>query len=280
MIRLLNSELMTIDEPKKKENKDQWITTIRSAVETGPNGRKIAKPIISVLHFYEHDFNCENTRLRVIRDQNGKSILSISQSQKNQYDTDVFVMAVPYCGVIKPMKKPEYAEIFKGFIVHSDKKDILFQGEAFNKIAFLVFRLNTRKLEPLSLESDKLKLLSIETFNFSGFGKDRKTVKTTWDVFISQDTSVDFVYQKEDVEPIDIAEFKKVPAFPIYDRGATNEKKWNSDHKAASEKSSDSEEENNQHLNDMLDQMRKQDREKRSDDYRKKNKSKRFKKRR
>ena len=67
--------------------------------------------------------------------------VTVRSSTDTRYDSDVFIVALPYNGMIKPFQHDEEAlSIFKSMIIKSDKLNILHEDNTYKRVAYFICR--------------------------------------------------------------------------------------------------------------------------------------------
>jgi hypothetical protein len=223
MIKLINSSLFVqTTESRTSDKGDYFLTTFRSAVKTpDPKNKdtKIAKTIASVIHSEEDNFNQENTRISIGQTKAGYPAVHIGQNANNRFDTNVYLIAIPYSGVMEPLEKTHDYRIYRGTTIRAEKRTIDFEGQKYNKIAFLTIVLNESLFKEDNEHHQDELVLTLNSFNLENGDSDsdeKITVKTTVTVTFRKDEEPEVSTTSEETEPIDIEKFKGVSIFPLY----------------------------------------------------------------
>lgn len=214
MIKYYNRELFRVNkEPSmsRGESKKGSVTTFRSI----PVGLHSEERIIGKCYCTGEN-DKQNTRIWA-QIQNGKTIVKMNASDSNLYDTDVYMVAIPFNGIIKPVERSYDYRIFRAVIVKSDKRDIEFEGAFYKNIMYMIVVPNMQLL----LKEDHKYRKDALTFKFSSVT--RESVKG---VYESKETEVTLTFTKEGlvssvketgVEDDYADDFtKKGQLFPIY----------------------------------------------------------------
>lgn len=223
MIKLINESLFkqkTESHEKRDGEGEYFLTTFKSAVKTpNPNlkGGLSARNIVSIMHTEEGNFNQQNTKVDAFLGKGSKTMLRLSQGEY-QYDTTVYLLAIPYSGIMVPIPEAKDLRIYRGITVRAAKRTIEYEGEKYNKIAFLVMAVNPNIFkEDSKYYKDQLEF-SVETYNLEDTeDKDvKKTLKTTITVTFYPDKDPDYTTETVKVDPIDPGAYKGQKVFPLY----------------------------------------------------------------
>jgi hypothetical protein len=290
MIKLINESLFRQHtEGRQGERGEFFLTSFVSAVKTPDprnRGAKAVKKIATIIHSEEDNFNQENTRISMNRSKNGYPTMHIGQGSNNKYDTTVYLIAIPYSGMMAPLEKSHEYRIYKGLTVRAEKRTIEFDGKKYNKIAFLAVVLNESLFKEDSPHHQEQLALTIDTFNLENNGDEKDTIKTTVSIIFTKDQEPSVNTSSEKVDPIDMEEFKGKRVFPIYQGPKGYDKGEKTDSRRDNvEKNEDSSEEStsgSKSLDEMIAEAEKDKTSKMSykDDYRKSGKKGKNKKRR
>lgn len=73
--------------------------------------------------------------------------VTVRTSTDTRYESDIFVVAIPYDGLIKPIDHDEKAlSIFKTLMIKSDRMSIAFEDRKYKRVAYFVCRPDYREL--------------------------------------------------------------------------------------------------------------------------------------
>lgn len=86
------------------------------------------------------DNNSAKTRIsNIIPDGAGDKVrVSIRTSVSNKYDNDVFIVALPYDGLVLPVESADGLGIFRSMILRSDRMDIEHEDHKYRRALYLV----------------------------------------------------------------------------------------------------------------------------------------------
>lgn len=233
MIKLMNDSLIsTITEKKdgKDGRPDFYRMIISSSIATPDkkkDGEKSKRVIEHVLFTQEDNFNKENTRI-LVDWKTGRPFVKIHQGERNQYDTPVYIIAIPYNGFIIPVEKSPMYRIYKAINVKADRRNIEFEDKKYNQVMYLTVVPNTKMMT-----DEKSVLLTVDCYS-----KDKDdTIKTTWTITFNSDMDKTFIEQTSEItDPIDQTQYKGIKTFQIFT--GPKPKKDDEDADKSSEKSS------------------------------------------
>lgn len=240
MVNLVNKELFSLKTEKKNGTYGEFYSTTFATKVKVPDkkneGEKRTRILVGVNHSREDSLNKENTRIRVEQQRPGLNSIRIRQADNYQYDTNIYLVAIPFCGIVNPMEKSYDYRVFKAFVVKSDKYDIEVGGQKYNKVAYMIITLNNNLFaEDNEHHKDQLEL-NFETFNLASVDgqEEKETVKTTYSVIFSKDGSFTTSIASEKTDPVDSKDFKGQKMFHIFEPKVKSDE--DSNEKAPAEK--------------------------------------------
>lgn len=190
MIKYYNRELFRVNKESfmsRGESKKGSVTTFRSI----PVGIHSEERIIGKCYCTGEN-DKQNTRIWA-QIQNGKTIVKMNTSDSNLYDTDVYMVAIPFNGIIKPIERSYDYRIFRAVIVKSDKRDIEFEGAFYKNIAYMILVPNMQLL----LKEDHKYRKDALSFEFSYVTREKEPVFDMYTFFNSKETTVTLTFTKE-----------------------------------------------------------------------------------
>ena len=220
MIKFINKSLFNITTEEKTSEKGSYFeTTVSSSVEvknrkTNEMNRRVITKIISDTE----DFNAENTSIQVKTTKLGSSKVGLRSSNQNQNNTTIYLVAIPFNGIIKPIEKLFDYRIYKGIILTAEKRTIEFNNELYKKIAYMVLIPNeTLFEEDHKYHKDWLEL-SVESYNLESNPDtdEKKCIKSISTVTFLKDGNDGYDIISEECEPVDPKLYKGSNIFPIY----------------------------------------------------------------
>lgn len=218
MIKFINPELFQLDTTLEHgENGDYYKTVVSSvSVANQKTGEKASRVITTIFSDTE-DFNDSNAGVKSTQNDKGGVRVSINAFEKNKYDTNIYIAAVPFNGFIEEIEKSFQYRIYRGVMVKSDKRNIVLNGLAYKKIAYMIIVPNENMLSAdhkYHVDSLDLRVVSynLET-NESG---DHDTVKYTTTLTFSAPGECSVESVSETIDPINPDDFKGKSIFPIF----------------------------------------------------------------
>lgn len=97
-------------------------------------------PSQRILAMY-NDAGNGNTRIVSTRGGEHNALrVTVRRSSDTKYDSDVFMVAIPFSGFVVPITESEHLDIFKGTVMRSDQYIDHIDGERYKKILYAVVR--------------------------------------------------------------------------------------------------------------------------------------------
>ena len=218
MITLINKELFSTEtSPATSDKGDYFKTVISSAVEVkNQKTKESQKRIVTIVNSEFENYNDANTSVKTKTNAVGKLNVSISSSQKNITDNHIFLIAIPFNGIIYPIENSFDFRMYKAFILKSEKRTIEFNGETYKKIAYMVVLPNESLFNEENKHHKDVLSIKMESVNIESNGDSKKTLKTTTTISISKDREPIVETVSEEIDPVDPATFRNKNIFPIY----------------------------------------------------------------
>jgi len=210
MLKFLNKDLIhtTVE---SKYNSNQTITHFNS-IGVGQNQKQIR--LASVISDTQN-YSDNNLRIWMSNNSEGKSVFKMNSSAKNRFDTDVYIVAIPFNGILKPIESSFEYRIFRGSIIQSERRDIEYDDALFKKIAYMVIVPNVSLFNKTHKYHKDVLTLKIESYNIEGYNEDKHTVCTEHTIEFTEEGIV-YLKKRSDCSDVDVAEFKGAQTFPIY----------------------------------------------------------------
>lgn len=229
MVKLVNEELFSLKTEKKSGTYGEFYSTTFATKVKAPDkkneGEKKARILVGVNHSKEDSLNKENTRIRVEQQRPGLNSIRIRQADNYQYDTNVYLIAIPFCGIVNPMEKSYDYRVYKAFVMKSDKYDIEVGGQKYNKVAYMIVTLNNNLFkEDNEHHKDHLEL-KFETFNLATVEgqEEKETVKTIYSITFDKDGEYSIDITTEKTDAVDSKDFKGQLMFQIFEPKAKSD---------------------------------------------------------
>ena len=208
MIKFYNKDLFQVGTDSRLDIKGQLVK-FRS-IPIGKDGKEFL--IGSCLA--DRDYQKENVRI-LTSFVNRKPVVKIKASDKNHYDVDVYMMAIPFNGIIQPIPESFDYRIYRAFIAQSERRDIEFEGKLYKKIAYMVISPNTQLLKEdhahhkLTLEFD------FSFINREGYESETVCKKTTVSIRFTKEGLISTT-SEENVSDEYTDGFREKKTFPLY----------------------------------------------------------------
>ena len=248
MIKFINERLFDVA-TKTSSNEEFYRTTVKAAIQTKNNTNgEVTQRTVGVITSAKESLD-DNVRIWSTMNE-GKQVTKISVSDRNKFDTDVYFIAIPFNGIIKPISKSYDFKIYKGFTVRNEKRNIEFEGKTYKKIAYMIVVPNSAVFDENHKYAKDELTLRVETVNLENCEDGTKdTIQTTTEIIFTKD-GVKVANFEEVTEPIDSKQFINKKVFPIFQ---IKNEKYDREKKPFVKK-----EEHKQSLDDMLEKFNKE----------------------
>lgn len=282
MLITVNDELIE-SVTLKNESKTRSTVQFQSAMDLfvgkkGKGSRYGKQPIITATLANKDDWTGE-CKLQYTKSNKGtlpRVECTVLDKSDTNYSCPVYIVAVPFNGILDAIKPSNGYRIHRGFIGKAKRKEIVYNDETYTKVVFMVVTPNVamfKKTHKNHVESIDLEVVSYN-LNSTESG-DSKTVKSTATISFTA-AGADFSIVTEDwhaVDPKDLNTAKSY-IFPIFNgldtlkkRKAGNPSKNNTERDKVSKKTSEhlTQKINVPKLDDMLDKFNRDSSEKQAD---------------
>ena len=166
MLNIVNGELFTLKTVHREATEnyaaydiDEFYPTkdIKIDVEKHPNYKLY--PITKV---YRYDSN-GNLQMRFrTNEQTGKTQMQLQQSDRAKYDANVFMVAIPFSGLLLPSEENPLIRIHKATVVSSDAPNVIeWDEKKFTSVAYLIITLDHARMKKEKRESTSMKFVSM-----------------------------------------------------------------------------------------------------------------------
>ena len=219
MIKIINPELFKLETTvEKSENGNYFKTLVSSAIKVSSqkNGEKINRNITTIFSG-EEDYNSNNVGIRTVKGQNGSVRVSINSSENNTYDTNIYLIAIPFNGFIEEIEKSFQYRIYRGIMVKADKRTIEFNGKTYKKIVYMIVVPNEKMLdENHKYHEDELQL-KISSYNLeTKEDGTTDTLKTTDIIKFTAPGEFSIDSEQQVVDPVNPDDFRGKTIFPFF----------------------------------------------------------------
>ena len=225
MIKFINPELFHLDTTLVQgEHSDYFKTVVSSAIKvtTKQSNDKVRKVVTTIISDKEDitssDTNCV---IKTAPTANGTMRVSINAFERNDHDTDIYLVAIPFNGFIEEIEKSFQYRIYRGVMVKTDKRTIEFQGNTYKKVAYMIVVPNGNMLEDNNKYHEDELTLKVSSYNLETIEEDKHdTIKSTTTITFTKSetcgTDSKVECNVETVDPINPDDFKGKIIFPIY----------------------------------------------------------------
>ena len=145
MLEIINEPLFSFKTEKKedKRNGDEfyclYINTCAKITRKNDAGEEIPSVrTFATLSSPEKSYSDYHMVVHSKDNEDGKRFVTIKAVKESNYDANVFVVAFPFNGIIKPITFDKRYRIHKGMISMSDDYNIPFNGKTYRKVLYLV----------------------------------------------------------------------------------------------------------------------------------------------
>ena len=232
MINFINKELFKVTTEKvSNEHGEYYKTDVTTAMNVlKKQDKKPGKQIITKIISPSEDYNAENTAINTLPLNSGRNRVSIKSSERNKYDSRIYMLALPFNGFAEPLEDTHLYKIHKGMIARSPKRNIGLNGLSYKKVLYLMLTLNEAVFaEDHKYHTDEI-VLKFVSYNLEskqdGEAENATTVKTTITVTFTAD-GVDYEMVSETVDPVNPDDFKGKRLFRVFEKKSAAQKKDN-----------------------------------------------------
>ena len=157
MLQIINSDLFTVKTVEKPATDryeshliDEYYPT--SSIKIDADKRPDYKffPITRV-HLFDEDGNL-SVRCRK-NEKTGKTQTQLQMTNRAKYDTNAFLIAVPFCGILLPMDQSKYLRIHSATVMRSDEgATVEWDGRNYTTVVYLLATLDVKAMENDNVE--------------------------------------------------------------------------------------------------------------------------------
>lgn len=238
MIKFVNPELFNTETSViENDNRAPRIKTVYKAAICAKNQKTKVdehRILITSLSDKDYDFTdpeCDyKASIRSTATKTGGTRVNISISEKNKFDTPIYLVAIPFNGLLQKIEPSFQYRIYRAFVVKSEKRDISWNNGAYKKIAYMVVVPNTAMFDENHKYHTDMIALSVTSYNIEqNHDGEKFTVKEDITVEFNPDGTTTQVVDNDVVDPVDPEDFVGGSYFPIF-RPRSNEGKRDSNH--------------------------------------------------
>ena len=262
MIKFINEQLFKITTEKVEHEKGDYfksdVITAMNVVK-GRDAKNSGKLLITKIIASNEDYNTSNTAVNVMTLESGKKKVSIKSSDRNKYDSRIFMIAIPYNGFAEPIEHTNLYRIHKGLIAKSSKRNIVLEkdGQTYKKVLYLMVTLNEAVfLEEHKYHTDEI-VLKFVTYNLESRKNEdtsetvNETVKTTVFITFTKD-GASYNTFSETVSPVNAEDFVGKRIFTVFEKKPYVPKKGDSEKSYVNKNDEEQEHDNKLDLEDMI----------------------------
>lgn len=226
MITFINESLFTVKSEAVSNDRGDIFKTDVLTVPTvlKKKSSETAPRVFTKITSSTEDYNESNAAVHASVGFKGSEKISIRASERNRYDSDLYMVAIPFNGIAQPIEPSHNFRIHKGFVAVSDRRNIEFDGAMYKKVLYLL-------IEPNNALFDKNHKYHVDEINldFVTYNLETKdeettvTVKTTTTLRFTE-TAVEFFVASEETEPVAADTFRGQKLFtPMQHNRRTSE---------------------------------------------------------
>jgi hypothetical protein len=149
--------------------------------------------------------------------ENEKVQLLLKSSPEVEKDSLIYLIAFPFNGIIKPIPESPNYRILKGMISVSEKYSVEYNDKKYKKVLYLAISPKVSVLNN-SVENAYIPF-GVEAYSYN---KDKKgnsvTLRETLELKIKKDNAHSAKFITEEIEPVEIEEYKNFPIYTVYKR--------------------------------------------------------------
>lgn len=218
MLNIINQELFNFKSSEKEAMNQEKLyqldifTTPQASrqMQDELRGRQVLRLLSS-----SKEYTSFNQSISVRDNENGKRSILIRANENVRRDANIFLIAVPFNGIIKPIEYSKQYRIYKGLIASSDSRNIQFKNKKYQKILYLVVEPNMNLFDPThKYYTDKINI-TIEAYSHcdgDAPDNDAYSIQNKLVLDITKDIfSFDNTYDKVDV--VDTTKYRETQLY-------------------------------------------------------------------
>lgn len=222
MIKFINDQFFEQDIQKMTNTEDgrtyykNFITSSLEVEDKKTNEMK--KRVVTTVYHNQEDYNQDNCMVRSTATKGGGVRVSISSNVRNRFDTNIYLVAIPFNGFLEKIEDTPQYRIYRGFVVSAKKRSIEWAGDLYKKIAYMIVVPNAGMMKEDARNHVDLIKLVMRSYNIETVEgeKDPITVKTTNTIEFYPDGHTNTLIETDNVDPVDPENFRGIPFFPIF----------------------------------------------------------------
>lgn len=151
MLHIINSDLFTVKTVEKEATDrfdaymiDEYYPSSEIKIDADKRPNYKFFPIARVHNFDESGHLMVRCRKN---EKTGKTQTQLQVSEKAKYDTDAFLIAIPFCGILLPMDQSKYLRIHTATVMRSDEgATVEWEGRNFTTVVYMLVTLDTKAM--------------------------------------------------------------------------------------------------------------------------------------
>jgi hypothetical protein len=220
MITFINENLFKLDTQEvSNDNGTHYKIDVltANAVKKGKS-EEVKNHIITRIISPIEDYNSYNVNIATSPGHNGMQNVSIRASERNTYDSDIILIAIPFNGIAEPIPESKEYRIHKGYVVRSDKRDIECNGVLYKKVLYLLVEPNIGLFnEDHKYHTDEIKLNFVSYNLETNEDNTTVTMKSTVEISFTAE-AVKYTDSVEESDPVDPDAYKGQMLFHTYSK--------------------------------------------------------------
>lgn len=234
MINIINENLFSFNTEERENEKtgDTYyklsINSSSKIVRKNQNGELVHTiRTFATLFSPEKAYSNYNTLISVKDSEDGrKRFVTLKAVKESSYNANVFMVAFPFNGIIKPIPFNKVCRIHKGMISISDDYNIQFNGRNYHKVLYLMLEPymkifagdeNHEAVDHLDIPIESYSIVR-DKRNPSNPPKSNHEVMT---IHITKD-GYTVTWKTELVDFVDMSQYKSTPLYQLYTRPNAN----------------------------------------------------------
>lgn len=227
MLTIINQELFDVSKIKKDEETGACEIDFFTSEKINQDIPADRKKQFVKLKTPTADYSNYKHIVSVRENEYKKRSVLIRATEEARRDANIILVAFPFNGLIKPIAPSKNFRIYKGIIASSDTYNIQHEGFSYKKILYFVIEPNMILFD----NDEDLAKIPIEFVAVSYNKKDneRVTMSHTLEILISRDGTVVYDTKIEEIEPIDMSQYKGMKLYQQFEIKPRTNKPQNRD---------------------------------------------------
>ena len=229
MLNIVNELLFSFNTEKKtnlKSNEEFYKLSINTSTKVVRKNPQTGEPGHSIRTFAcltspEKSYTDYNMIIKSYDNEYGKRSVMFRAVKESNYNANIFVIAFPFNGIIKPIPRDKKYRIHKGMISMSDEYSISFNNKKYRKILYLVIEPYMKIFEgDADHEAVDELVIPLESYSII---KDKDNpiataTKSNYDAMFLHITKDGYTieWKNGEVEYTDMTQYKNIPLYNLY----------------------------------------------------------------